>query len=144
MPWSVLVEDEKRPLMVLETGHPSLYPMGPNPARMEKKWKPKFSVGIYSFRPGAWKRSATPRDIARGLEQIKKFEKIKGVEFFYPDDVQEESVDEIKEMCSEHGLQPANVFSNMMEEERGSKGSLGSPDRKVRAAALERCKQSMA
>jgi len=100
-----------------------------------------FGSGGDRYNLGGYKKAVAPLDRLRAVAQVKGLD---GVELNYPALVAEETVDQVKSVLAETGLQVSNVSLNLWGDAKWGHGSLSSPDPATRAEALSTMKRGMA
>jgi len=113
----------------------------------------KFSAGVWFFFPGGGRfHEAYVDRPARREEWLKRvFEKaaplarygLAGLEAHYPNEVDEENVDQYVQFARDTGIRLITIVPNLFYERQFEWGALSSPIRRVRQRAIERVKRTL-
>ncbi|MEM3713202.1 MAG: TIM barrel protein [Thermoproteota archaeon] len=114
---------------------------------VEFKLEPKFSAGIWYFSPAASRfhdNYGKTLNISERLEIVLKMYDEKAIrsdfriEAHYPNEINEENVDEYKRVEKETGIKVITVIPNLFYDKTFEFGSLSSPIKEVRDFAIDR------
>ena len=124
-----------------------------SPAQLAKHLKGfkldlKFSAGVWFFAPGGGRfhdRYTEPMGLEEKFEiaaRLKKYGPC-GLEAHYPNEVNEENIDQYVKFGRQTGVRLISIVPNLFFDSQFEFGALSSPIRKVRRAAIERTKTTL-
>ena len=103
----------------------------------------KFSAGVWFFAPGGGRfhdRYIDDMSLQQKLDIAAKLQKygLAGLEAHYPNEVNEDNVDEYKAFARDTGIRLVTVVPNLFYDSQFEWGALSSPIKKARRAAIDR------
>lgn len=99
-----------------------------------------FGAGIERFAPMGYKTIKTIADL---INEAAKVEDLRGLEFHYPTEVDEENVKLIKDVLLSHNIKAVAIAPVLSQEAYWARGALSALDDNVRKKAVDRCRKSV-